>query len=134
MIYPIVEGKTLKIDLLSNFEIEQVAKKIIKFNNELHNVKVDWGKSTSINHEMEKVYRNIDLLKNYLTKTKNDCLNKYAIVFDNYIKSKDNFCLTHGDLWADNLIVNEDVPKQSVNLFIVHRELCSFEYIMDSTP
>ena len=116
------------------------------------------------------------MLKDHVTEKEVNALKQYEIIFSEYLKSKNKFCVTHGDLWTDNLIVDEndnltgiidfgnmayflpevdyaslwdikegfldkmikesreDITRESVNLFIVHRELCCFEYILDSDP
>lgn len=174
LIYPLVKGNILNVDTLTADNIEKLAKKLIEFNIEMHNANIDWGRQWAINHETEKVNRNIEILKDYLTGQEISILKDYSTRFSNYLNSKNKFCITHGDLWADNLIVNEnnelsgiidfgnmsyflpevdyaslwnmcdglldklieltseDVTRESVNLFIVHRELCFFEYILDN--
>lgn len=174
LIYPIVKGSPLKADNLSKSEIDNLAKKLVEFNSQMHNANIHWDREWAINHEMEKVDRNIDILKDYLTKDEIASLKEFSKHFSSYLNSKKNFCITHGDLWADNLIVdennnltgiidfgnmayflpevdyaslwnmcdglldrmielsNEDITKKSVNLFIMHRELCSFEYVLHS--
>ena len=173
LIYPIVKGSPLKVEKLSSSELKEVAKKIVEFNKQLHSADIHWDREWAINHEMEKVNRNINLLKDYLSEKEITSLKTYSKVFENYLKSKENFCITHGDLWEDNLIVNEDnkltgiidfgnmayflpevdyasmwnmskgfvdeliklssedITKESVNLFIMHRELCFFEYALN---
>jgi len=174
LIYPLVKGNALKVDNLTNMQLENIAKKIIEFNKEMHSANINWGREWAINHEIEKVNRNIEILKSYLTSDEISTLKDYSICFSNYLNSKKDFCITHGDLWADNLIVNdnneltgiidfgnmayflpevdyaslwdicdgfldkmiyysnEDITRESVNLFIMHRELCCFEYILDN--
>lgn len=176
LMYPIVKGKPLKVDDLDEKKINEIVAKLVDFNMEMHSSDIHWDRNESINHEIDKVKRNIDLLKAYVTEGEINTLKKYEHLFCEYLKSKKNFCITHGDLWADNLIVDEnnnltgiidfgnmayflpevdyaslwdikegfldkmikesreDITRESVNLFIVHRELCCFEYILDSDP
>jgi len=176
LIYPMIQGSNLNPKTLTKEQKENIAKKIIAFNNELHSLNIHWDRESSIKHEISKINRNIEILKTYIDKDKIKILKKYSILFKRYLESKKQFCITHGDLYADNLIVDgdnnltgiidfgnmayflpevdyasmwnmtdnfidlllkytkEDVTKESINLFIVHRELCSFEYILDVEP
>lgn len=176
LIYKMVKGKPLNPDTLTIQQQEKLAKKIVDFNAEMHNLEIHWDRDWAINHELEKIDKNIQLLNKYLTEKEMTKLNAYKQVFSNYLNSKKQFCITHGDLWADNLIVNEnneltgiidfgnmsyylpevdyasmwdmldgfidkllkntkeDVTKESIFLFVMHRELCSFEYIIDAEP
>lgn len=176
LIYPMVRGNTLNIDSLTADEKEKLAKKLVQFNKEMHSLDIHWNREKSIKHEIEKINRNIEILKDYLDEINISKLLNYSKIFENYLKSKQQFCITHGDLWADNLIVNdnneltgiidfgnmsyflpevdyaslwnlengfldlllkysdEDITKESVCLFAVHRELCSFEYIVNTNP
>ncbi|MBQ7308119.1 MAG: aminoglycoside phosphotransferase family protein [Clostridia bacterium] len=176
LIYPIVKGNPLNIQKLSQNQLTEIAKRLVEFNQELHNLNIHWDREWSINHEMEKVNRNIEILKDFLNIKEINLLKKYSTIFNNYLNSKKNFCITHGDLWSDNIIVNndnfltgiidfgnmayflpevdyaslwnmsnnfidimlpfsnEDITKESINLFIMHRELCSFEYIIKIDP
>ena len=172
LVYPIVKGVPLKADNLNDGNINMIVSKLIDFDEELHNSDIHWDRNQSINHEMEKVRKNIDLLRGYITEEEINFLKKYENLFSEYLNSKKKFCITHGDLWADNLIVDqnnnltgiidfgnmayflpevdyaslwdikegfldkmvkesrEDITKESVNLFILHRELCFFEYVL----
>lgn len=174
LIYPLVKGNPLNVNNLTNLELEDIAKKLIEFNKQMHNADIHWDREWAINHEIEKVNRNIELLKDVLTKEEISTLKNYSIRFSNYLHSKKNFCITHGDLWADNLIIDknnkltgiidfgnmayflpevdyaslwdmcdgfldkmlefsdEDITRESVNLFIVHGQLCCYEYILDA--
>jgi len=173
LIYPMVKGKPLNVNNISKEQLDIIAVDLVKFNKQMHNSNIHWDREKSINHELEKVNNNIELLKKYLNKQEIKKLKEYEKQFSFYLHSKQNFCITHGDLWADNLIVdennklsgvidfgnmayflpevdyaslwdmtddflkkmievsNEDVTKESINLFIIHRELCSFEYILN---
>lgn len=173
LVYSYVKGKPVNPNNLTEQELTNLAKKLVEFNNQMHNLDVHWNRENAINHEVNKVNVNIELLKNYLTESEICLLKNYALAFSNYLNSKPKFCMTHGDLWADNLIVdsnnnltgiidfgnmayflpevdyasvwnmcdgfldkmiefsNEDITKESVNLFIVHRELCFFEYVLN---
>ncbi len=176
LIYPLVKGSPLKPNTLTPTQMENVAKKLVEFNYQMHGADIHWGREWAINHEMEKIYRNIDILKDYLSIEEITLLTQYANDFSNYLHSKEKFCITHGDLWADNLIVDnqnnltgiidfgnmayflpevdyasvwdmcdgfvdkmieyskEDITKESVNLFVMHRELCCFEYVLECEP
>lgn len=176
LIYPIVKGKPLKVEKLTSAELDEVAKKIVEFNKQLHSTNIHWDREWSIKHETNKVNRNIHLLESHLSSKEINSLEKYSKVFENYLNSKKSFCITHGDLWAENLIVDEkgkltgiidfgnmayflpevdyasmwnmseeftdrlikfsdeDITRNSVDLFILHRELCSFEYVVKCAP
>ena len=153
-----------------------MAKKIAQFNKEMHSTEICWNREKAISHEVKKAYKNIEILKDYVEEEIIDQLFQYAKLFEDYLKSKKQFCITHGDLWADNLIVNdnnelsgiidfgnmsyflpevdyasmwnmtegfldllikfnkEDMTKENIYLFVMHRELCSFEYIITADP
>jgi len=172
LVYPVVRGNILNLKNTSEKELIEIAKKLIEFNKQMHNSDIHWGRDFSINHELSKVNKNIKILEKYLTKLEIDDLKTYALIFANCLNKKKNFCITHGDLWEDNLIVDEknrltgvidfgnmsyflpevdyaslwqfpnnfiekmislsdeDITKESVDLFIMHRELCVFEYLL----
>ena len=176
LIYKMVKGSPLNPDGLTIKEQDELARTIIQFNTQMHNSEIHWDRERAINHELEKIDKNIEILNAYLKENELLQLKKYRQLFSDYLNSKKSFCITHGDLWADNLIVDEknqltgvidfanmayflpevdyasmwnmidgfidklllytqeDVTKESINLFIVHRELCSFEYILEIEP
>ena len=176
LVYPMVKGNPLNLDNVTEKQLENIAKKLVTFNEQMHNANIHWTREKSITHELEKIKRNIDILSNYLTPQEISALHQYHNEFSEYLNSKQNFCITHGDLWAENLIVdennnlsgiidfgnmsyflpevdyaslwdmtegfmdkmialsNEDITRKSVYLFILHREVCSFEYILDADP
>lgn len=171
LIYKMVKGNPLNPNVLNSEELEKLAKKIVEFNEQLHTCNIHWDREWAIKHELEKIDRNIDLLKEYLLESEIEKLNIYRETFSNYLNNKKQFCITHGDLWADNLIVDENnqltgiidfgnmayflpevdyasmwdmkegfvdlllkyskenITKNSVLLFVMHRELCFFEYV-----
>jgi len=176
LIYPIVKGNSLDAENATQEELDAIAKKLVEFNEQLHKLNIHWDREKSIKHELEKVDRNIEILKNYMTNNEISLLKKYEENFSECLNNKKSFCITHGDLWADNLIVDrennltgiidfgnmayllpevdyaslwnmrdgflekmlkyskEDITLDSVKLFIMHRELCSFEYILSAAP
>lgn len=176
LVYPMVKGKPLNVEELNDEQLEQIAQCLVRFNTQLHNGNIHWDRDKSIKHEVDKVNRNIEILKEYITAQEIELLKSYAILFEKYLKSKKEFCITHGDLWADNLLLDdnkrltgiidfgnmayflpevdyasmwnmadgfvdrmiklsdEDITRESVNLFVLHRELCSFEFIVATEP
>ena len=173
LIYKMVKGYKLNIKKLNTEQKEKLSEDIAKFIFEVHTADIYWSRENSIRHETGKIKKNIKILKNYLTKIEIDLLNKYSYVFENYLKSREQFCITHGDLWEENFIVDknnklvgvidfgnfsyflpevdyasmwnmdedfldrllkyskENISKYSVLLFVVHREVCSFEYVLE---
>lgn len=174
LLYKMVKGKPLVPLTLTKEKMINLAKSLVEFNKQIHSINEHWNRDSSIRHEIEKIKNNIEILKNYLKIEEINTLNGYLVEFSSYISSKQNFCITHGDLWADNLIVDEnnnlvgiidfgnmsyflpevdyaslwdmtdtivdemlkfsdeDITKQSINLFILHREVCCFEYILET--
>jgi len=174
LIYKMVKGEPLNPEKITKEEQDELAKRIVEFNTEMHNLDIHWDRDKAINHEVDKVNRNIELLKNYLSDKEINKLKEYSIKFSRYLNSKESFCITHGDLWADNLIMNnnkltgiidfgnmayflpevdyasmwnmidgfidklllyskEKITKESIILFVIHREVCVFEYIMNDS-
>ena len=176
LLYPMVKGTSLNVEVLSEKELGNIAMQLLSFNKQLHSSKIHWDRERAIGHEVEKINRNIAILQNYIEPREIMLLKRYSVVFEIYLKSKESFCITHGDLWADNLLLDknnnlrgvidfgnmayflpevdyasmwnmadgfvdkliqnsdEDITRESVNLFILHRELCSFEFILETEP
>ena len=67
LLYPIVKGSSLKVEKISSTKLEDIAKKIIEFNKELHNSNIHWDRESAIKHELGKIDNNIEILIDYLT-------------------------------------------------------------------
>ena len=85
LIYKMVKGKPLNPDTLTIQQQEKLAKKIVDFNAEMHNLEIHWDRDWAINHELEKIDKNIQLLNKYLTEKEMTKLNAYKQVFSNYL-------------------------------------------------
>ena len=107
MIEQYVEGIELR-KIQKNLTIENklnIGKTIANFLNELHCIECIGNKQEEIKINVEKFNKSVILLSNYLDK---HTLNKIDLIKDKYISLMNNsdFCLTHGDLNAGNILVD----------------------------
>jgi len=106
LVYKYIEGQQIG-DKIDKVDKVVVAKTILEFLNELHNLDFGWSEDSFINEEKRNFNRNLKLLKNYFS-------NEEILYIKNY--SKEYFCLLenseyvmiHGDLFEDNIIIDEN--------------------------
>ena len=104
-----IDGVELKkcISFLSAENKIQIGKKLAEFLNQLHSIEVQGNKQNEININIQKFEKSVTLLSEYLSK---EYLQKINVVKQKYLRfmqSKD-FCLTHGDLNAGNILISKD--------------------------
>lgn len=132
LIYPMIKGNPFNVDSATNDQILKIAKKIVEFNFEIHNSNIHWDREMSINRKCQKIENAIKILQNFLSENEIDKLKEYFNEFKSYLNSKPNFCITHGDLWAENLIVNEKnelvgiIDFESMSYFLPDADYASF--------
>ena len=61
-----VKGSPLNTDGLTIKEQDELARTIIQFNTQMHNSEIHWDRERAINHELEKIDKNIEILNAYL--------------------------------------------------------------------
>ncbi len=102
-------GKELKqkISGLNTDEKIEIGKHLGLFLKELHSIPTDYDKGEEIAINLNKYDKSIGILKDYLPE---NIINLLANVKNDYhklITSRD-FCITHGDLNAGNIMINAD--------------------------
>lgn len=109
MIEDYVAGEELRKrqNQLTEKDKKEIGKRLALFLNELHAIKFDGDKDAEIKINLGKFDRSVNMLKDYLPK---ETLEKLAVIKQHYLKfmqSKD-FCVTHGDLNAGNIMIDEN--------------------------
>ena len=118
-------------------ELKKIAKKIIEFNFEMHNSDIHWDRKSSIYNANKKIEKSLLLLQEYLKIDEINSLQEFSIKFNTYLNSKQHFCITHGDLWAENLIVNQKneligiIDFESMTYFLPEVDYASFWNMKD---
>lgn len=132
LIYPMIKGNPLDVNSATNYQMQEIAKKIVEFNHEMHNSNIHWDRQMSINNKCKKIENSLKILQNYLTKDEITKLQECFLEFKSYLNNKPNFCITHGDLWAENLIVNEKneligiIDFENMSYFLPDADYASF--------
>lgn len=105
-----INGQELreKITDLTYYDKQEIGKILALFLIQLHGINVEGDKDQEIITNLAKYDKSIGLLKSYLAK---DVVDKLTTIvrddFKTLIEGKD-FCLTHGDLNAGNIMIAED--------------------------
>lgn len=137
LIYPMIKGNPLNAESATVDELKKIAKKIIEFNFEMHNSDIHWDRKSSIYNANKKIEKSLLLLQEYLKIDEINSLQEFSIKFNTYLNSKQHFCITHGDLWAENLIVNQKneligiIDFESMTYFLPEVDYASFWNMKD---
>lgn len=110
MVESYVAGTELR-KCISKLEIDdkvQIGKDLATFLNELHKIDTDGNKQEEININTAKFDKSVNMLSAYLPAEE---LNKLDKVKQDYLHfmQKKSFCVTHGDLNAGNILINDTV-------------------------
>lgn len=92
---------------LTKIQKYEIGKALAKFITELHNNKVAGNKEEEININLWKFDRSFKILEDYLDKNLSSKLMQIKQEYKKLMESKD-FCVTHGDLNAGNIMVDEN--------------------------
>lgn len=104
-----IDGKELRdsITELNDLQKQQIGRVLAKFVEQMHNINIEGNKEEELNINLSKYERSLGILKDFLSK---EVYQKLVKTKDNYkqlLQSKD-FCLTHGDLNAGNIMIDEN--------------------------
>ncbi len=108
--YLAVRGKKLNVKNCTLEEKKKIGKKLANFLWELHNLKFEKrhnNKDWIIKHEKNKVAKSLQLLEPYFNKEENNHLKQLEKQRKQFYLESD-FCVTHGDLHEENLLVDEN--------------------------
>lgn len=109
MIEDFVEGKELRevVSLLSDKQKIEIGKNISNFLKELHVINFVGSKDEEIEINSRKFDRSMSLLKSFIDEK---TYKQLLVVKEEYVKFMENkeFCLTHGDLNAGNILISND--------------------------
>jgi len=86
---------------------EEIGKVLAQFIQQVHNIKAEGNKAEEIAINLAKFDKSLAILQDFLSA---EILNKLAKIKSDYLnlmQSKD-FCITHGDLNAGNIMIKED--------------------------
>lgn len=92
---------------LDNSQKRDIGQALAKFVAQIHSISAENRKTEEININLSKYDRSLGILKDYLSE---DIYKKLVNLKDKYkllLESK-NFCITHGDLNAGNIMIGED--------------------------
>lgn len=99
-----LRGKAVQLSMSDKVEI---GKNLGLFLSQLHKIKTNGNKEEEISINLKKFDRSILLLKEHLPK---ETIEKLMVIKNQYhllMQSKE-FCITHGDLNAGNIMISED--------------------------
>lgn len=103
-----IEGEELKkkIHTCSEEQKRNIGQKIAEFIFEMQNININLDKSKEIEINNHKLKKSMELIKPYLSNEENIKLESVAINYNKFMMNS-NFCMTHGDLQEENLIVDK---------------------------
>ena len=104
-----IGGKELRecITKLDDFQKREVGRVLASFIAQIHSIKTEDRKLEEMNINLSKYDRSLSILKDFLP---NEVYQKLGRLKDDYkqlLNNKD-FCLTHGDLNAGNIMIDEN--------------------------
>lgn len=108
MTYLYVEGNELKkrIHTCTKEQKRNIGKKLAEFVFEMQNINNNLDKNKEIEINNNKFKNSIELIKPYLSNEEKIKLERIAINYNDFMKNS-IFCMTHGDLQEENLIVDK---------------------------
>lgn len=89
---------------LSLAQKQELGKNLALFLNQLHSIKAVGDKEQEIKINLQKFDKSKNLLAEYLPQEYIDRMEKIRVDYQNFMHAK-NFCLTHGDLNAGNILM-----------------------------
>lgn len=103
-----IEGDELKkkIHICTEKQKRDIGKKIAGFILEMQNINIVLDKSKEIEINNNKLKNSMKLIKPYLSNEENIKMERVSIDYNNFMMNS-NFCMTHGDLQEENLIVDK---------------------------
>lgn len=104
-----IDGAELrdKVSNLSESQKREIGKTLAKFITEVHDIDAEGNKEEEIEINLAKFDRSLGILKEYLTDDVYAELVNIKTPYEKLMLSK-NFCATHGDLNAGNIMIGED--------------------------
>ena len=104
-----IEGQELREEIgnLSTQQKEEIGKVLAKFVSQIHNIKTTDRKKEEIEINLSKLNKGLSIVKDYLPTEVYEKLLAIKEPYKNLLESK-NFCLTHGDLNAGNIMIDKD--------------------------
>lgn len=108
MTYLYVEGNELKnrVNTCTEEQKRNIGKKLAEFIFEMQNININLDKNKEIEINNNKLKNSIELIKPYLSNEEKIKLERVAINYNDFMINS-NFCMTHGDLQEENLIVDK---------------------------
>jgi aminoglycoside phosphotransferase (APT) family kinase protein len=104
-----ISGAELRDEVanLSESQKREIGRVLARFITEVHNIDSEDNKEEEIEINLAKFDRSLGILKDYLPE---ETINDLASIKSNYASLMQNkeFCATHGDLNAGNIMIGED--------------------------
>ena len=92
LIYKMIKGHTFRKEHIEIVNLDNIAKKLAEFMDELYEIRVDFDKDEYIKNELEITEQSVIELKEY----------------KNYLLTFNDYHFIHGDLWYENYILNDN--------------------------
>ena len=108
LIYKMIKGHTFRKEDIPNVNLDNIAKVIANFFNELYNIKIPFNKESFIINEIDITKKSVNLLKNYLNKEDYTKIVEQFNEYKNYLLTFDDYHFIHGDLWYENYILDDN--------------------------
>ncbi|MEE3343725.1 MAG: aminoglycoside 3'-phosphotransferase/choline kinase family protein [Bacilli bacterium] len=108
MIYKMIKGHTFKKEHITKVDLDNIAKSIANFTNELYNIKVPFDKKGYVDREISITERSVNLLKKYLSNEEYRKVLDWFKEYKNYLLSFNDYHYIHGDLWYENYILDDN--------------------------
>lgn len=105
--YPFISGEPMRPGLLAPAEREQVARGAARFCVQLHSISDEACRPNITRAEEALARLNLAIAQNLLSDAELALLRAHGAQCLDILRSRRPFCLLHGDLWAENLLLDE---------------------------
>ena len=106
--YKMIKGKTFRKEDIKLVNLDDIARTLGDFLNELYDIKVPFDKTYSIISEIDITGLSVTKLKDYLDSDTYKKVLDWYNAYKKYLINFDDYHFIHGDLWYENYILNDD--------------------------
>ena len=135
LIYEMIKGKTFREKDIKITNLENLAKKIAAFLNELYDIKIDFDKKLYINNEMKKMEESVIELKKFFNNENYEKIKGWSEEYKNYLLTFNDYHFIHGDLWYENYILDDNyeligiVDFENSGMGDPANDICALNYL-----
>lgn len=108
LIYKMIKGHTFRKEHIEIVNLDNIAKKLAEFMDELYEIRVDFDKDEYIKNELEITEQSVIELKEYLSESNYEKILSWFNEYKNYLLTFNDYHFIHGDLWYENYILNDN--------------------------